>query len=265
MSSLHLSGSDLGLGLAVGACVLAVAAAVRSTWSPCGLSMLSSITPIGERGRGGRYRVTASWFSAGAVLGGVTLGVGTAGASLLVGVAGLGAPTRTALAAAAAFLAGAADLGLLGFRLPVLRRQVNERWLDRYRPWVYGAGFGWQIGTGFATYVMTAGVFACVAAAALTCSPWFAGAVGVGFGSVRGLAVWCGARIADPVSLQRAHRRFEAWRRPVWLGVVGVEGAVGVLLAALLWTPGLVVAAVVVPGAAVLLPRTALRRVAPPG
>src|SRR5262245_28638289 len=46
--------------------VVAVAAAVRSTWSPCGLSMLSSITPFGERSRGHRYSVTAAWFVVGA-------------------------------------------------------------------------------------------------------------------------------------------------------------------------------------------------------
>jgi len=39
------------LGLAV-----AISAAARSTWSPCGLSMLSSLTPLAERGRGHRYR-----------------------------------------------------------------------------------------------------------------------------------------------------------------------------------------------------------------
>jgi hypothetical protein len=48
--------------------VVAVAAAIRSTWSPCGLSMLSTITPIAERGRNHRYYSTATWFVLGAVL-----------------------------------------------------------------------------------------------------------------------------------------------------------------------------------------------------
>jgi len=64
---------ELGLGICAG--VLAVAAAVRSTWSPCGLSMLSTVTPVAERARGHRYWVTACWFLAGAVLGGATLGL----------------------------------------------------------------------------------------------------------------------------------------------------------------------------------------------
>ena len=53
---------------------LAVAAAVRSTWSPCGLSMLSTVTPIAERGRGHRFWVTATWFVVGSLLGGACLG-----------------------------------------------------------------------------------------------------------------------------------------------------------------------------------------------
>ena len=49
----------------------------------------------------------------------------------------------------------AAHARIGGFRLPVHYRQVNERWLDQFRPWVYGAGFGWQIGAGLATYIKT--------------------------------------------------------------------------------------------------------------
>ena len=40
--------------LVVLAALTAVIAAARSTWSPCGLSMLSSITPLAEQGRGHR-------------------------------------------------------------------------------------------------------------------------------------------------------------------------------------------------------------------
>ncbi len=51
--------------LTLAAVVVAVAAAGRSTWSPCGLSMLSTITPLGERARGHRWGATAAWFVAG--------------------------------------------------------------------------------------------------------------------------------------------------------------------------------------------------------
>ena len=55
-----VTGNDVIVGL--GVAVTAVAAAARSTWSPCGLSMLSSITPFGEHGRRHRYAVTATWY-----------------------------------------------------------------------------------------------------------------------------------------------------------------------------------------------------------
>jgi len=53
------------------AAAVAVVAAVRSTWSPCGLSMLATITPLAERARGHRYGVTVTWFVLGSVLGGL--------------------------------------------------------------------------------------------------------------------------------------------------------------------------------------------------
>src|SRR5258708_9198431 len=59
--------------------VAAVVGAIRATWSPCGESMLSSITPLGERGRNNRFAVAASFFIAGSLLGGAAIG-GVAGA-----------------------------------------------------------------------------------------------------------------------------------------------------------------------------------------
>ncbi|MDQ3293850.1 MAG: hypothetical protein M3527_05300, partial [Actinomycetota bacterium] len=57
----------------------AVVAAARSMWSPCGLSMLSTITPLRENARSGRYRSTVAWFVAGAAVGGACLGGAMAG------------------------------------------------------------------------------------------------------------------------------------------------------------------------------------------
>ena len=45
--------------------LVAVVAAARSTWSPCGVSMLATVTPLAEQGRGHRYRSTATWFIVG--------------------------------------------------------------------------------------------------------------------------------------------------------------------------------------------------------
>jgi hypothetical protein len=192
--------------LPVIAASVAVGAAGRSLWSPCGLSMLSTVNPMSERARGHRYGLTATWFVVGAVLGGCALAALTA--VLALGVSAVGAPLAGRLVAAAlvCVLAGASDAGMPGLRVPTNPRQVDETWLGRYRRWVYAAGFGVQIGSGLATYVMTAGVYATVALAALTANPGTAAAVAVGFGLTRGLLVLVGAWATDPRRLARQHR-----------------------------------------------------------
>lgn len=216
------------------ALVVAVVAAVRSTWSPCGLSMLSTITPLSEDARGNRYGVTAAWFVVGAVAGGATLGA--LGAVLAALVAGLD-PSATALLVLAALygvVATASDLRVGGFRLPAHRRQVDEVWLTGFRPWVYGLGFGWQIGVGLATYITTAAVYLLVALSALTADPAVAMLAGVVFGTVRGLAVLLSARMDSPVALRALHARLEALDAPAawWtafaLAVVTVVAAAAV-------------------------------------
>jgi hypothetical protein len=205
--------------LTAAAAAIAVLAAARSTWSPCGLSMLATVTPLAERARGHRYRTTAAWFIAGGVAGGATLGLAMAGLAEAVGAAGPPVLTVAALAAAASILAAASDAPRIRFHLPVHHRQVNERWLDQFRPWVYGAGFGWQIGTGLVTYIKTAALYLMIVLAALTTSPAVALAVGVLFGLVRGLAVLLGRSITSAAALAAFHRRFTGLG-PVVLGIV---------------------------------------------
>jgi len=192
------------------ALLVGTAAAVRSTWSPCGLSMLSTITPVAERAKGHRYGATCAWFVAGATLGGLALGGVAALGAVAVGHAAPSTVTAAAVGLASALVALVSDTGLAGVRLPVHYRQVNERWLDAYRPWVYGAGFGFQIGTGVATYITTAAVYLCVVLGALTGSPWVALALGGTFGLVRGLAVLLTRRVTSPAQLLAFHRRFAA-------------------------------------------------------
>ncbi len=219
------------------AVAVAVAAALRSTWSPCGLSMLSTITPLSERGRGHRYGVTAAWFVVGATAGGATLGA--VGLLLAFGVGGLGVSTNVALAlgGAAALIAAGADGGILGVRFPVFRRQVNEQWLDSYRPWFYGAGFGWQVGAGVATYIMTAGVFLTVVLAALTASPLAALSICATFGFVRGLTVFLTRSLRTSESLRAFHRRFDRLAQPVRMATTAVEALGAAVLLSALWAP----------------------------
>jgi hypothetical protein len=225
------------MALTASAVAVAVAAAVRSTWSPCGLSMLSTITPFGERAKGHSYRATAGWFVVGATLGGATLGTLMALLALAVQAVPAPAATTGVVALAAALLAAASDSGIAGVRLPVHRRQVNERWLDRYRPWVYGAGFGWQIGTGLATYITSAAVYLTVVLGALTGRPALALALGTGFGFLRGMAVLLTRDLADPSELRAFHRRFLEVGPLAGRLVIGAELASAAAMAAWLRSP----------------------------
>lgn len=219
------------------ASVLAIAAAVRSTWSPCGLSMLSTITPIGERGRNNRWAASAAWFVAGAVLGGATLGAGAALLAAAVGALDLSGDVRVGTLALLGLVTVASDLQVAGFRLPAHRRQVNETWLDQYRSWVYGGGFGWQIGVGLATYVTTAAVYLTIAAAALTASPAAALGVGAGFGLVRGLAVLLGRPLTTPQRMMALHRRLDELLPAAQRAIVLVQALVVAVAALAAWGP----------------------------
>jgi hypothetical protein len=232
----------------LGATVLVtVAAAVRGTWSPCGLSMVSAINPFSERARGNRYWVTTLWFITGSILGGAALG---SGAGLLTWVLRPLAehPAVTlSMATSACLIAVAADLEVSGFHLPLHPRQLNEVWLARYRRWIYGAGFGVQVGTGFATYIMTAATYLMVVLAALGGSPLAALGVGLLFGLVRGLAVLWSSRARTPTTLRLLHRglsRAEPWSRRVVIGVQ-VSAALALGFAAL-GPFGALIAAIVV-------------------
>jgi len=252
---------DLLIVLAV---VIAVAAAVRSTWSPCGQSMLSTITPLAERSRHHRFGVTAAWFVTGAAAGGATLGVGAATLAALLGTSvELTSSTALGIAAGLAVVAAASDLRLFGFQIPYHCRQVNELWLNRYRAWVYGAGFGWQVGVGVATFIMTAGVALMVALAVLTMDPIAALGIGLVFGIVRGLAVVPARRITTPQALSDFHRRFDALGPVTRRLMIGVEGAVACTAALAAWGFVVTAALSLVVAAIVVIARAAGRRVSP--
>src|SRR3954469_3151917 len=127
--------------------------------------MLGSITPLGERGHFRRWSATVGWYFAGSILGGALIGglLGAVGVGLRSGLASLGLElSGTAVLAVGAVLSvlGVAfDLRVGGLRLPTIKRQVNEDWLVRYRGWVVGVGFGFQLGLGVVTIVTTATLY----------------------------------------------------------------------------------------------------------
>lgn len=189
--------------------LVTVVAAIRGTWSPCGLSMISAINPVSERSRGHRFSLTAAWFVTGSVLGGAVLGVAAAAGAALWSLVPVGVSVTAGIGAVCALVTLASDTAAVGIRLPEHPRQVNERWLGRYRRWVYAAGFGAQIGSGFATYIMTAAVYLVAVLGVLSGVPAFALAVGVLFGLVRGAAVLLSSGVRDPGGLRRLHRTLD--------------------------------------------------------
>lgn len=171
--------------------------------------MLASIHPLGERARDRRWGVTVAAYlvastGAAALLGAVLGGVGR--------LLPLGSGTTAALVVAAVAVALAFDLGIGGLRLPTVHRQVDKDWLDRYRGWVVGAGFGFQLGLGVVTIVNTAAVYLTLALALLTGSALAGAVVGTTFGLVRSVVILVVARVRRPDQLRLVLRRVHAWR-----------------------------------------------------
>ncbi len=186
--------------------------------------MLTSITPLGERGRGQRWWLTASWLTVGHLLGGLVLGLGLAGlgVALHAAVGDLGTVAEVRVIAAAMLAAALFDLA--GGRLPG-RRQVDERWLGTYRGWVYGVGFGFQLGLGFVTVVNTALFVAFVVGGALVGGPAAIG-LGVVYGAVRALLAIANARVRSVEQLKRLHRRLDRAASGVRIGGASLVAAV---------------------------------------
>jgi hypothetical protein len=174
--------------------------------------MLASITPLGERGRHSRWGITVTAFLLGATIAGAALGAlaGALGALLVPGSVGLGA--RLGALAAVGLLAVALDAR--AERVPGPRRQVNEDWLRAFRGWVYGLGYGAQLGFGISTVVSSAALYVAVIAAVATGQPGL-GAVVLGcFGAGRGLILLTAAGVRRPEELIALHARLGRWRAP---------------------------------------------------
>jgi sulfite exporter TauE/SafE len=173
--------------------------------------MLASITPLGERGRGSTWGVTISAFVAGATTAGAVAGaaIGALGRDLF---GGGGVHARLGVLAIAMLVALALDARPGG--APGPRRQVNERWLDEFRGWVYGLGFGAQLGVGVTTVVSSAATYAAMLAALLSGGALRGALVLGSFGAVRGLTPLVAAGVRRPDQLIALHARLDRLRRP---------------------------------------------------
>ncbi len=165
--------------------------------------MLASITPLGERGRQRHWGVTVTAFLVGAASAGALAGalVGAAGAIAIP--SSVGPRARLAVLASAVLVAIALDAAR--DPAPGPRRQVDERWLDEFRGWVYGLGYGAQLGLGVTTVVSSAATYVALLAAALSADAG-TGALIVGcFGAIRGLTPLVTARVRSPRQLLALH------------------------------------------------------------
>lgn len=205
--------------------------------------MLSSITPLGERGKGNRWWVTVTAYLVGSAVGGAALGLLAGSSGLVVErlLPGGGAlPDGAALWVLAAGCALAAVWDLAGRRPPSWHRQVDEQWLHAFRGWVYGFGFGVQLGFGLVTIVTSAATYAAVLAMVLTASPAAGALVGVVFGVARGLPILAARRVHDSDSLRRLHSRMDDRTRTARRTTVAalVTGGAAAAAAAVVATTG---------------------------
>lgn len=193
--------------------------------------MLTSINPLGERGRHQRYGITVTAYIVGSTLGGALVGA-------VLGALGSPFGTTTAWIVAILVLAIVGlllDARVFGWRAPGPHRQVNEDWLTNYRGWVYGAGFGAQLGGAFATIVSASITYVAFACALGSGSALGGAIVGGTFGLMRAVPLVIGVRAKTPHALRTLLRRVEAGRpRVARAALVAHVVAVVVLVGALL-------------------------------
>lgn len=195
--------------------------------------MLASINPLGERARRTRFGRTMGWYLVASTVGGAVSGAAAGAVGMWLHALVHPSTLAVGVAVVVVCLVGLAfDVPLLGLRLPTVHRQVNENWLARYRGWVYGTGFGFQLGLGVATIVTSATVYVALLLALLTGS-WVGGAVvGATFGLARALPLLAMRRVEDPAGIRRVLRQAARWAgraRIVALGCLGVVAAVGLV------------------------------------
>jgi hypothetical protein len=190
--------------------------------------MLTSLNPVGEAARGQRWTVTVTAYLVASTVGGASV-AGALALAAAPAAAGLGPEASLAVLAVAALVGLLVDAAPV--RLPSWHRQVDERWLGTYRGWVYGGGFGLQLGAAVTTIVPASITYVVLTAAALTGSSLAGAAVGAAFGAARGLPVLVTRRVRTPQDLRRLHRRVVGLEPTVRRAATAGQLAVAAVLA----------------------------------
>lgn len=215
--------------VAVAAFTLAVAAGLRSLWSPSGLSVAETVCPS-VRGAEG-VQVAALLGGAGALTGGL-VGLGAGAAWSGTGLGGLAAPVVAGVVAASLVLDLAAARRA-GFRPPAVGRQVPVAWGRLFGARLAAALYGARLGVGPLTILHTWTWWAALLVGA-SLGPWTAAALGATFALVRTVTmVAAGAGVADGVAMQRRVAALVRAEAPVRAGTAAllVVVAAAVLLA----------------------------------
>ncbi|HEX3005236.1 MAG TPA: hypothetical protein VHO27_13570 [Angustibacter sp.] len=198
--------------------------------------MLSSISPLGERARRARWGLTVSAYVAGSLVGGLTVGVASALLGALLPASWRASSPAAAVVVAVVLVGLVLDVRARGGALPSWRRQVDEAWLARYRGWVYGLGFGLQLGAGVLTIVTSSTVYAVLALAAWSGTPAVGAALGATFGLARALPVLAVRRVQGAAELRAVLARVERLSRPVDAVARGALVLVAAAVAGTVWS-----------------------------
>jgi hypothetical protein len=222
-----------GLEVALGIAALLIGA--TGTFSPCGLSVIDTIGPIGHTG-GRRTTIAACLaFLPGAIAGGLlTFGSLAALGDLLHGAGG-----RASYLVAAAIALLAAVLEVRGTRIvPQIRRQLPEHWRRVMPMPVAAALYGVLLGIGFTTFVLSFGVWALAGVSLAVGDPSLGLLVGTCFGIGRAIPIVALAPQAGrPVGIRATELMCE--RPGVYLGLRrGDAVALAVAALALIVVPG---------------------------
>ena len=198
--------------------------------------MLSSISPVGETSRKQRWAVTVTAYLIGCIAAGALVGtaLGALGQFLLAGLS----PTIRLASIGVIALAGVA-LDLTS-GVPTLHRQVDERWLTEFRGWVYGLGFGAQLGTGVVTIMPSSIVLAMWLGTLVAAHTTTGIVVGLVFGTARGLPLLAAGRVRTVSALRRTLRWMDTVRPAVRRSIPVAQGVVGgAVVASIVIGPGL--------------------------
>ncbi|NNC79141.1 MAG: hypothetical protein HKN94_03215 [Acidimicrobiales bacterium] len=199
--------------------------------------MLSSIHPFGERSRNNNFWTTVGAHITGSVLGGALLGLmlGTLG-WLTTFVVETESSVRALIVVVAAVVAIGFEATSTERLLPSRLHQVNENWIQTYRGWVYGGGFGLELGFGLSTIITTSLVHVMVIVMVAIGSIPAATLIGAVFGLVRGLPLLAARRVETPEQLRHMHQVMAAsQQRARYAGVAALAAAGAIGLTAFAW------------------------------